>query len=102
MNETMDLLNLLVDSHLELDCDSTTKLAAGAQDPTGTIGAGVHSGVLEKEPHFGPGAVLMLKQVRGFGAFAPPQLILWPAVLLHCDKYRVWGRWKYWVMGFLL
>lgn len=34
------------------------------QDPTGTIGAGVHSDVFQTEEGMSPGAVLILQQVK--------------------------------------
>ena len=38
------------------------------QDPTGSIGAGIHKDVLQAEEGVSPGAVLMLEQV-------PPSLL---------------------------
>ena len=41
---------------------------AWCQDPTGSIGAGIHKDVLQAEEGVSPGAVLMLEQV-------PPSLL---------------------------
>ena len=36
---------------------------AWCQDPSGSIGAGIHKDILQAEEGFSPGAVLMLEQV---------------------------------------
>ncbi len=50
-----------------------------AQDPTGTVGAGVSARVLEREPDLAPGAVLVLQDVGVLRLGRVPYLAITPA-----------------------